>query len=322
MEKRKIIMLTTGGTIACVESENGLTPGMGADRLTQYLHLNPDLVTLHTLEVMAKDSTNLVPMDWIRLAQIVAMAVQKGYEGIVISHGTDTMSYTTAALSYMLENIPVPVIFTGAQLPIDAPDSDAPQNLQDAIEACLVAGPGVYLMFAGTLMDGSSVKKVHTTDKEAFESINCEAVGYMCDSLLELTDFGRKLFAERQCYASTPMEYKPKEYEVNQEVALIKLFPGMNPDIFNYYLQRGVSGVVVEAYGTGGVPSEDTTYMDYFRRFESLGVPVYITTQCLKGGTHMEVYEVNRLAKGAGVIEGGKNTTENLLVKLLLSQKQ
>ena len=337
---KKILLITTGGTIASTKGENGLKPGLEIESFLKGLDLPEDNLHLSTLELMAKDSTDMSPEDWVQMAEVISEACHRGYEGVVLTHGTDTMSYTCAALTHLVGALPIPVILTGSQLPMDAENSDGPKNLRDAIIVSLMDISGVFLVFDGSVMDGASVRKVESVERHAFISVDGKEIGEVYEEQLELTTYGKQRvneagkkddFYSLENYAKINMEYRP---------AIIKIVPGMDGDIIRFYADKGVVAIIIEAFGTGGIPEYIMPDLEYA---VEKNIRIYVTTQCLKGGTHMEVYEVNtrvlELGKGSrtvknkdelncsedinpavGVIEAGNKTVEYIYTGLILGK--
>ena len=169
MTQPKLLLLSTGGTIASVASQTGLTPGESGEDLLQTLQNLP--YQIDVADILALDSSNIQPEEWRLMAEKVYQARQT-YAGIVISHGTDTMAYTASMLTFMLPNLDIPVVLTGSQVPMNVLLSDAPRNLTLAFTAAASCAPGVYLAFDGKVMRGCRTVKVKTTAFDAFESVN------------------------------------------------------------------------------------------------------------------------------------------------------
>ena len=168
---KRILLLTTGGTIASRLTDEGLAPGLDGENLARYLGGLPDSYDLTVRDILHLDSSNIQPEEWRLIARHV-YAARDGFDGIVISHGTDTMAYTASVLSYMVRNIPIPVVLTGAQLPIEHPLTDGLDNLRTAFAMAASGRPGVFLAFDRRVMLGCRAVKTHTTAFGAFESVN------------------------------------------------------------------------------------------------------------------------------------------------------
>ena len=235
----RIALLATGGTIACRQTPDGLSPALHAEELAKSISCR-DGVTLLPVDVFSMDSSNIQPEEWTQLAHAVDRAMQT-CDGVVITHGTDTMGYTAAALSYMLLGQTKPVILTGSQLPLGAPLSDAEINLSCAIEAACQGVAGTYVCFNRKLILGTRAVKTHTLSFDAFDSVN--------RSLSGMVDSNGVHFLRPQ-KIDTPYQLRP---EVDSRVFLLKLFPGTQPDVLDFIAQAGYRGLVIEAFGLGGL---------------------------------------------------------------------
>ncbi|MCL1976385.1 MAG: asparaginase, partial [Firmicutes bacterium] len=173
---KRILLLTTGGTIASQAGAHGLAPAIAGGEMLQMLPELSDLCQVETRELLRLDSTNIQPEEWLHMARHV-YAVLDDYDGIVIAHGTDTMAYSAAALSYMLQNLDKPVVLTGSQQTLNAENSDGLRNLYDAFVVAVANRPGVYVVFAGKIIRGCRAVKVRTQGTEAFFSINAPLAG-------------------------------------------------------------------------------------------------------------------------------------------------
>ena len=174
---KRFMLLATGGTIASVAGENGLHPGIGARELLARMPLPQDTL-LEGRDVFALDSSNIQPEEWKILAQAVREAL-RDYDGVLITHGTDTMAYTAAALSFMLLGAEKPVVLTGSQLPVGHPLSDAPVNFLEALSVLRAAQRGVYIVFHHKVILGSRAVKMRTTAFDAFHSVNAPLFGHI-----------------------------------------------------------------------------------------------------------------------------------------------
>ena len=238
----KILILATGGTIASDATENGLAPELtAADIVSGSLHNLPDC-QIDCRDILALDSSNIQPEEWQIIAREVA-AAWENYDGIVITHGTDTMAYTASALSYMLRNIPIPVVFTGSQLPFVHPLTDATDNIRCAVAMAMSGKPGVFLAFDRRVMLGCRGVKIKTSGFDAFESINYPAVARVTGSGLEVRD---------HLLPTLKGKFKLQD-KLETHVFLLKLTPGIDPAIFDLLIQAKYKGVLIEAFGAGGL---------------------------------------------------------------------
>ena len=171
----RILLLGTGGTIACLPGENGLAPSFHVEQLLKYVHT--DVSDIDCRDLFQLDSSNIQPEEWRTIAACLRESIDEGYEAIVITHGTDTLAYTASMLSFILQGVQIPIVLTGAQYPIAYPDSDGKENLTNAIIAARSLPGGVYICFGDRVILGSRSVKVRSTSLNAFESINYPNIG-------------------------------------------------------------------------------------------------------------------------------------------------
>ncbi len=299
----KILLLGTGGTISCLPGDTGLAPAFRAGELLHYV--NVDVSDITARDLFALDSSNIQPEEWKIMAGAVKASVEEGYEAVVITHGTDTLAYTASMLSFMLQGVPVPVVLTGSQYPIAYPDSDAKSNLANAILSARTLPGGVYVCFGDRIILGCRSVKVRSMSLNAFESINYPNLGTIAQ--------GR--------YVSLSMPPKQGEFRfddrLDPNVALIKLVPGTSPALFSMLPDCGVQGVVVEAFGLGGVHNFRRNHIEAIEGLIKRNVPVVLTTQCLYEYSNPGVYEVSHALSGAGVISAKDMTTEAAVTKMM-----
>lgn len=299
---RKLRLIATGGTIASKPSELGLAPGLNAADLLALLEI-PN-VKIDTYDLFNMDSSNIQPEEWLRIANKV-MKSSWSYDGVVITHGTDTMAYTASMLTFLLRGINIPVVLTGSQIPMVYPNSDGRKNLKNAISAAETMPGGVYIVFGGSVMKGCRAVKVRTTSLNAFESINYPYVGsFANDNYIPLSE-------EKEC---GKFEYSDC---IDPNVALVKLIPGTKPEIFEALPACGAHGVVVEAFGLGGVHNFRRDHTDAIARLIEQNIPVIIASQCLYEPSTPNIYEVSSSLARAGVISANDMTTEAAVTKLM-----
>ena len=298
----RIALLATGGTIACRQTEHGLTPALTGAELIRGIPMSRD-AELVSRDVFSMDSSNIQPEEWAQLARAIDQSFQD-CDGVVVTHGTDTMGYTAAALSFMLLGQKKPVILTGSQLPLGAPLSDAESNLSCAIEAAMQGVPGTYVCFNRKLILGTRAVKTRTTSFDAFDSVNRSLSG-MIDS--EGVHFLRPQKISRPYQLRASMDSR---------VFLLKLIPGTQPSVLDYVLANGYRGLVIEAFGLGGVNVLHKGLRGIRRAVED-GVSVVVTTQCLYDSADLGVYQVGNKLLELGVIEGKDMTSEAAYTKLM-----
>ena len=304
MNKKHILLLTTGGTIASMPGDDGLQPHRSGvmERELQQLRTYYDITVR---DVMCLDSSNIRPEEW----QLIAREIfdQRGsFDGIVVSHGTDTMAYTASAVTFMLPDIDVPVVFTGSQLPLADVLSDGPDNLRTAFAMAAAGYPGVFLAFDRKVMLGSRAVKVRATGFSAFESVNARYAAQITGLGLTIDD------------RIIPRIKGPARLVdgISDEVFLLKLTPGLSPKIFEALVGMGYKGIVIEAFGLGGVNVLNEG-LSGIKAAMDAGISVVITTQCLYDSANLQVYQVGNKLLELGVIQGRDMTTEAAMTKLM-----
>ena len=302
--KKKILLLTTGGTIACVPGGEGLEPHHAQVMERELLQLRT-YYDISVQDVMCLDSSNIQPQQWQHIAQSV-FENRAGFDGIVISHGTDTMAYTASAVSFMLPDIDLPVVFTGSQLPLSDMLSDGPDNLRTAFAMAASGHPGVFLAFDRKVMLGCRAVKVRASGFSAFESVNARYAA-------RVSNLGLVVDRDVLPVPTGPARLCPS---ISQEVFLLKLTPGLNPSIFDMLAAMGYKGIVVEAFGLGGMNVLNRGLRGIRRCIED-GVSVVVTTQCLYDSANLEVYQVGSRLLELGVIQSRDMTSEAAMTKLM-----
>ena len=303
---KRIALLATGGTIASVESADGLAPGIRAQDLLKHLPPAGEDLVLSCKDVFSLDSSNIQPEEWRILAQAAYAALGES-DAVVITHWTDTMAYSAAALSFMLRNVDKPVVFTGSQLPLLHPMSDAPVNLNEAIAVARTAPPGVYVVFNHKIIRGNHAVKLRTTSFDAFESVNALPVGY-------LDADGAHYHLPNGARPDAPFELCD---QIDPRVFLLKLMPRTAPAVFDWIAQAGLKGLVLEAFGLGGLHYIRRNLVDRLRMLSEKGVYTLVTTQCLYEKTNFSIYEVGRNVLSGHVFSGRDMTSEAAVAKLM-----
>lgn len=305
---KRIVLLATGGTIASRQTPDGLLPALKAEELLSGLSLRGG-VTVAARDVFSMDSSNIQPEEWSALARAADAAMAEA-DGVVVTHGTDTMGYTAAALSYMLLGQEKPVILTGSQLPLGAPLSDAEENLVCAMEAACQGVPGTYVCFHRKLILGVRAVKTRTLSFDAFDSVNRELAGNIDSAGVHWL---------RPAPVAGPYRCRP---EVDSRVFLLKLIPGTQPDVLDFVAQAGYRGLVIEAFGLGGLHYIRRNLVEKLRMLRARGVRVLVVTQCMYEKADLSIYEVGMQLLRTDVISGMDMTTEAAVTKLMWALAQ
>ena len=303
-EKKKILLLTTGGTIASMPGGEGLEPHR-SDVMERELNQLRTYYDITVQDVMCLDSSNMRPEDWQQIAADI-FNHRAGFDGIVVSHGTDTMAYTASAVTFMLPGIDLPVVFTGSQLPLADMLSDGPDNLRTAFAMAAAGHPGVFLAFDRKVMRGCRAVKVRASGFSAFESVNSRYTA-------QVSNLGLVVDTSTLAKRSGPAQLRT---EISQNVFLLKLTPGLNPAIFDMLSAMGYKGIVIEAFGLGGVNVLHKGLRGIRRCVED-GVSIVVTTQCLYDSANLQVYQVGNKLLELGVIQGRDMTSEAAMTKLM-----
>lgn len=303
---KKILIISTGGTLASCSAECGLAPGLGEGEILQRIAGLTEGFEVHTQELFQLDSSNIQPEQWSVLAERI-YENRTAYDGIMVLHGTDTLAYTAAALSFALPGIEIPVVLTGSQVPIDNPIADAMENCRAALHMAASGCAGVYVAFNRKIILGTRASKVRTRSFDAFESIDYPYAGKINSGGLLVN---RSLIIKKTEPCSLRNRFCP-------QVFLLKLYPGIFPDILDVLSDREIRGIYIEAFGIGGIPFIGRNLTDAIGRATAKGIVVAIGSQCLYEGSDFSVYEVGRRALEQGVIETGNMTSEAAVAKLM-----
>ena len=303
-QKKKILLLTTGGTIASMPGGEGLEPHR-SDVMERELNQLRTYYDITVQDVMCLDSSNIRPEEWQFIARHI-FENRAGFDGIVVSHGTDTMAYTASAVTFMLKNIDVPVVFTGSQLPLADMLSDGPDNLRTAFAMAAAGHPGVFLAFDRKVMRGCRAVKVRASGFSAFESVNARYAA-------QVSNLGLVVDHDILPQITGQPELKT---DISREVFLLKLTPGLNPAVFDMLAAMGYKGIVIEAFGLGGINFLNKGLRGIHRCVED-GLSIVVTTQCLYDSSDLRVYQVGNKLLELGVIQGRDMTTEAAMTKLM-----
>ncbi|MBN2285561.1 MAG: asparaginase [Tissierellales bacterium] len=304
---KKILLITTGGTIAGTNTINGISPGLNPEDFIKYLSDFQEKCSIHAHSLLNIDSSNIQPEHWIEISTYIQSQYHH-YDGFVITHGTDTMAYTASALSYLMQGIKKPVIITGSQIPIVEDISDGRKNLKDAFTYALWKNvSGVYIVFDGKAIIGTRARKTKTKSFDAFDSINYPVAAFIDGKRVARYVMHDDKAGQETFYSS-----------IYPNVFLLKLAPGMQPDVLDYISEK-YEGIVIESYGVGGLPFEDRR--NFLKKMESLvekGRIIVIASQVMNEGSDMSLYEIGiRTLKNHKILESFDMTIESALTKLM-----
>ncbi len=326
---KHILLIATGGTIASAEDGNGLSPALTGEELARSVPEIEGLCELGIVQPMNIDSTNMRPADWLRIAEVIRENYD-AHDGFVILHGTDTMSYTAAALSYLIQDSPKPIVLTGSQQPMGNPFTDAKINLyQSLVYAVSDRSRDVSIVFGGYAIAGTRARKQRTMSFNAVNSINYPVLAYLRQDKVICSGSAAVSAGPAECdcagdgaaRAADGALDEPRFYtELNSRVCALKLTPGLTPDIFRL-LKPDYDAVILETFGMGGVPergADGASYQEAIFDWVDSGRTVVMTTQVPEEGLDLGVYEVGRAyAEHPGILKGGDMTTEALVAKTM-----
>lgn len=281
---KKILLMGTGGTIACKQTEDGLAPSFTSEELLSYIPEAKEFCQVDAVQLCNLDSTNIQPKHWSLISKAVEEHYDE-YDGFVICHGTDTLAYTAAALSYMIQNSSKPVVITGAQKPINAANTDARTNLYDSLlYASDEASQGVVLVFDGKVIAGTRAKKERAKSYNAFSSIN-----YPCLAILQDGHLIRYIREEK------PKAKVKFQHDMDRRVYVLKFTPGLDPEILSWIFENA-DGVIFESFGVGGIPEYLIDSLEQQMELHPNKM-VVVATQVVHEGSDMMVYEVGQKVK-------------------------
>jgi L-asparaginase len=298
----KLFVLYTGGTIGMLQTAQGLAPAGGFDlRMGEHLRSLSPRVDIdwqfHELLPLL-DSANMSQANWLAMRDVIVEAVAKGaFDGVLVLHGTDTLAYSAAALSFLLLGLEVPVVLTGSMLPAGAEGSDAWGNLLGAMQAFQAGiSPGVHLYFNGQLMHGARVSKLRS---EAFDAFTVQP---------------RHRVGERAANIPAALGYRVRRQPVN--IAVLPLFPGVLASHAEALLNTGAQALLLECYGVGTGPSDNAQLLAVLKEAHERGVVLAAISQCPQGHVEFGVYAAGSALLSTGLISAGGMTREAALGKL------
>ena len=320
MAKKRILLVATGGTIASAEDGNGLSPALTGEELARFVPETAALCTLDVKQAMNIDSTNMRPSDWLRVARAI-MESYDDYDGFVVLHGTDTMAYTAAALSYLIQKSPKPIVLTGSQRPMASPFTDAKLNLfQSVLYAIDDDACDVSIVFGGIAIAGTRARKQRTMSFNAFTSVNFPPLAYIRTDRIVRSGVARAGAGSLSCDARSESA-RPVVYDaLDPRVFALKLTPGLDSSIFQA-LAASYDAVILETFGIGGVPEQGETgprFQDAIYSWVDSGRIAVMTTQVPEEGLDLGVYEVGRAyADHPGILRGADMTPEAIVAKTM-----
>ncbi len=313
--KPKILLIYTGGTIGMIKDFE--TGSLKAFNFAKLLKSVPELKQLDCeIETISFeipiDSSNMNPSKWVKIANIIEENYAN-FDGFVVLHGSDTMSYSASALSFMLENLAKPVVFTGSQLPIGDLRTDAKENLITAIQIASLQHKNkpviteVCLYFEYKLYRGNRTTKINAEHFNAFLSPN----------YIPLAESGVHLKVNHEYLFPKNAKKLIVHKKIDDNVAIVKIFPGINENVLSAIINiDGLKGIVLETYGAGNAPTEDWL-INVLKKAIKNGLQVVNVTQCSAGSVDMGKYETSSMLKKIGVISGKDITTESAITKLM-----
>ena len=310
----KVLLLSTGGTIASkIDYRTGaVTPALSAADLNTAV---PELATLANIDaevLFSEYSENLEPNHWKKLAEKLHSYAKSNYKGIVIAHGTDTMQYTSAFLSFALAGYPIPIALVGSQRSSDRPSSDAALNLISSVRFVIEAKTrGIFVVMHHNESDdliaghvGTRVRKNHTSKRSAFKTIGGNPAFLILENKIE-KNLEKEFFRQK--------EYVPR-LNVDSHVALVKYHPGYNPKIIDFLLESGYKAIIFEGTGLGHVGK---TMYNVIKKASESGLFMGMTSQCIEGRVAMNVYESGRDLLELGIVPLSDMIPETALVKAI-----
>lgn len=316
-----ISILGTGGTIASRIDyrTGGVYASFSPKDIAMQIPELKEIANIKVEQIMNIMSEDMNPEKWVEIAKAVAKEINSGSKGIVVTHGTDTLHYTSAALSFMLKDLPCPVAIVGSQRSSDRGSSDAVMNVacaanfvanSDVAEVCVVMHGSISDDYCFAVR-GTRARKMHTSRRDAFKSINELPIA-------KINWESRKIEILNENYRKRSEKKVKVDDKIEKKVALIKCYPGLDPSIFDFYIEKGYKGFVIEATGLGHTPTlGENSLLPKVEKAVSLGIPVIITSQCLYGRTHATIYHNLRELLKRGAIFASDMLPEVAYVKLI-----
>jgi len=304
---KRILLIATGGTIASKRTSSGLSPMLESDEILKYVPSLSGKCLIDTIQIFKLDSTNMEAKHWIMIGETIEKYYEN-YDGFVILHGTDTMAYTAAALSYLVQDAKKPIVITGSQRPIEGEVTDAKLNVSDSFLYAMDENScGVNIVFDGHVIAGTRAKKTRSKSFNAFSSINYPDIAEVRNN---------KLIR----YINQPMPLGPVRFyhTMNEKVFLLKLIPGQDARIFEF-LKAYYDILIIESFGVGGIPSSEAdSFIAAINDWIQSGKAIAMTTQVSHEGSDLGIYSVGSQVKDKfNIFEAYDMTLEALITKLM-----
>lgn len=312
--KKKILFISTGGTFASIETKQGIKPNFSSEELLDFFPESKKIADIEVLQVCNLDSTNIHPKYWKKIAQVVTKNYEK-YDGFIVSHGTDTMEYSASAISFALQNISKPVVFTGSAYPIGHPKADSKINFMDSLRvATNDAIKEVCVCFHKEIIKGTRAKKITNeatkivhAKVDVFTSINANFIGIIKANKIILD----KSF-KNNCLKKTKLKVLPL---FDSKIGYIKMYPGLDSSIMNSFKNKKV--IIIETFGPGSIPFDYSHWLEKIKEFTKKDIAIFITTQAFFGEVDLKKYEVGQRAMNQGAISCYDMTPSTVIVKLM-----
>jgi L-asparaginase len=322
---RRVLIIHTGGTLG-MQSPDRTRLDLGDDgHLQRLIERVPELAEIADIDLVAPwnlDSSDIGPDEWVRLAEMMVRqggvgersgdGSLKGYDGIVVIHGTDTMAYTASAISYMMDNLDRPIVFTGSQRPLEAWRSDARANLAAAVELATMDVPEVLIAFGDVILRGCRASKIDANSYRAFAAPSSGTIG----------SIGTEL-SVRQVQVRQPGGDFELRDNIDTRVLALTLFPGLDSEMVHRAVMGSspedrIKAVVLRGFGVGNVPLMGRSDLrPMISAFASHGIPMVITSQCYRGHTDLRLYAAGRALLEAGAIQARDMTFEAAITKAM-----
>ncbi len=306
---KKILLIGTGGTVTAKIVNGSWRSGeFNEQELLKFIPEINNIVKIETINLFNIDSSNMQPKYWLKIAKTIKDNYHK-FDGFIITHGSDTMHYTSSALSFLLQNLSKPVVLTGSQVPPHHTSSDARRNVLDSIRVMNESKiHEVVIVFNSKIIRGNRAKKFREIEFEAFESIG----------MLPLGVIEHDIRYTGEHFDNDSKEKDLKYYDkLEENVCILKITPGFNPKIISELIKIGYKGIVIEGFGAGNVPIDENSLIPKIESAIKKGIPIIVSTQCAIGCSWVYLYECGKKALDAGAIPGYDIISETALTKLM-----